>query len=740
MVRIVFSFLLSLLFASTIVSAQSGHKTARPKIGLALSGGSAHGFAHLGVLKYMEELGIEVDYITGTSMGSVIGGLYAMGFDASEIEYIAGSLDWDMIMSNEIPLTDVAPIEKPFHGKLPLSVLWKDNTFKLPQGIFRGQKLDLVVNKVYSPALMVDHFDHLHIPFRCVAVDIEDGSIDVFEDGYIGDAIRASMSIPTVFPPKEIDGTLYVDGGLFRNFPVQEVKDMGAEIVIGVYVGSEKKERNQLHSMLDIMRQSASMAGIMDSDRQKEMVDILVVPDVKDISTFDFNKYEQNIEKGYDAAKAQADAFRALAKRLSHFPPPKRYEKLTYPESLRFDQICTKDCEHVFDEMILNKLKIWEGYAVTLEEVDQSLSLLYGTKNFSKTAYNFHQHGDTLQLEIDAEAVAPYSLGFNVNRFRNYNTAFLISAEARNVLGRPSNLHLDGRLSDNPGVQATYYLRAPSVPSILVSLSGKFERSEMPIYNGGDVLRTFDLDQAYVKLELNNEWKNRFLLRVGYANRRDKIKPQNIDNTDLTGYKSQRHEVFIGLDHNDLNRRPYPSSGQDYGISVSYILDNEISQENLEMMNMISFLEDRQYLITRARFTRYTSLSDRLCLKTSARGRVGIGRNFLDHYQIGGPSQTKHDVYGFIGVDDGALLVGDHISGELSLRYQLNTILYVSPTVQYLYGESYRLNGHSTMHVGGVGLALDYDSPIGPVSLSIGYSDQKDELDMNFGLGYRHIF
>ena len=385
--RLVLIFLLGLIG----LTAQSQEGAQRPKVGLALSGGSAHGLAHIGVLKYMEELGIEVDYITGTSMGSVVGGLYSMGFTADEIADIAEELDWDQVMSNRIPLYEIAPIEKPYHGRIPLSALWQGSSFRLPRGFIRGQKLDLVISKVYCPARHVDDFDDFHIPFRCVAVDIEDGSVDVLDKGYVGDAIRASMAIPTVFPPKELNGRLYVDGGLIRNFPVEEAKDMGADIVIGVYVGSMKSSRDELFSMFDILKQSASMGNLLDSDKQKSLADILIEPDVKDEGTFDFDQSKKFIQLGYEAAKAQSDMFIKLAAKLKNFPPKgPRPARLDYPDVLRLTEINIPDADKAYEKMILNRIDFEEGFALPLDRIEESLSLIYGTKNFSKTAYSFY--------------------------------------------------------------------------------------------------------------------------------------------------------------------------------------------------------------------------------------------------------------------------------------------------------------------------------------------------------------
>lgn len=719
--------------------SQELESTVRPKIGLALSGGAAHGFAHIGVLKYLEELGIEIDYITGTSMGSVIGGLYALGFDTKSIKHIASRLDWDVIMSNSIPLNEVAPIEKPFHGKIPLSILWKGSAFKLPQGLIRGQKLDLVISHVYCPAHEVTDFDDFHIPFRCVGVDIEDGSVDLFDKGYLGNSIRASMAIPTVFPPKELNDRLYVDGGLIRNFPVQEVKDLGANYTIGVYVGSEKETREDLVSMLDILRQATSMSSILDSEKQAELADILVVPEVKEMGSFDFNNYEEFIQKGYEAAIENSDKFKALAKRLAKFPSPERNKKLKYPSSLRFNKITTLDSDPVFEKMILNELRIWENYAVTLDQIDERLSLIYGTKNFSKAAYTFNKSDEGLELEIDVDEIAPFSLGFNVNRFNLYNTAFVLSGEARNVIGRPSNFRMDARISDNPGLQGQYFMRLPGVPSLLVRLSGKLERFELPQFIGDQQSQLYKYEQGYLRLELIQEWKNRYLFSLGFQFLHDEIRPDISEQRRFLEYQSERNEVFAKISLNNLDKENYATKGSNLDFGMRFMFSNIIDE--VPAVNIGDFFQDeKSYSAVDFSFNHYKSLSRIFCLELGVHSRYATGKTFLDSYKVGGPGQAKTATYGFMGLDESELIMGNHLSGSLALRMQLMEDLYLSPTAGYIYGEQYDFVGARIVSVAGIGLAIDYNAPIGPVSFNIGYADLKDRVVMNLGLGYRHVF
>jgi len=205
----------------------------RPKIGLVLSGGGAKGLAHIGVIRAMEKAGLTPDYITGTSMGSIVGALYAIGYTADDIEDIVRDVDWDAILSNEIPLNQITYEEKSYYGRYIAELPVKGIKVGLPRGLIEGQKLSERLSRITRPAHDIENFHNLPIPFACVATDIATGEPVVLNHGSLPEALRASMAIPTFFTPVEIDSNLYVDGGVVRNFPVQEAKSMGADIVIG---------------------------------------------------------------------------------------------------------------------------------------------------------------------------------------------------------------------------------------------------------------------------------------------------------------------------------------------------------------------------------------------------------------------------------------------------------------------------------------------------------------------------
>ena len=239
LLRFAAAFLLLLAFPCSPVLAESGNE--RPKIGLALSGGGARGGAHVGILKALEELDIPIDYIAGTSMGAIVGGLYAAGYDAAGIETILKEIDWTQAMSDQPARRDRAMRKKELEAEflIPFRVGFNRGGVQLPLGLIEGQHLDQVFHELLMPVMHVKQFDQLPIPFRAVATDLVTGEEFVLSQGSLPDSLRASMSVPGVFAPVRIGDRLLVDGGMSNNLPVSVVREMGADIVIAVNLNSD---------------------------------------------------------------------------------------------------------------------------------------------------------------------------------------------------------------------------------------------------------------------------------------------------------------------------------------------------------------------------------------------------------------------------------------------------------------------------------------------------------------------
>ncbi|HHK2642614.1 TPA: patatin-like phospholipase family protein [Pseudomonas aeruginosa] len=295
---------------------------ARPKIGLVLSGGAARGLAHIGVLKALDEQGIQIDAIAGTSMGAVVGGLYASGYTPAELERIALEMDWQQALSDAPPRKDVPfrrkQDDRDFLVKQKISFR-DDGTLGLPLGVIQGQNLAMVLESLLVHTSDNRDFDKLAIPFRAVSTDIATGEKVVFRKGHLPQAIRASMSIPAVFAPVEIDGRLLVDGGMVDNIPVDVARDMGVDVVIVVDIGNPLRDRKDLSTVLDVMNQSITLMTRKNSEAQLATLkpgDVLIQPPLSGYGTTDFGRVPQLIDAGYRATTV-------LAARLAELRKPK---------------------------------------------------------------------------------------------------------------------------------------------------------------------------------------------------------------------------------------------------------------------------------------------------------------------------------------------------------------------------------------------------------------------------------
>ena len=313
--------LLSCLFLCLCPLMLFAAETAKPKVGLVLSGGAARGLAHVGVLKALEEQGIHIDAIAGTSMGAVIGGLYASGYKIDELEKLALSIDWQEALSDAPEREDVPfrrkQDDRDFLVKQKLSFR-DDGSLGLPLGVIQGQNLALLLESLLAHSSDIRDFDKLPIPFRAVATDIVNGEKVVFRKGHLPQVIRASMSIPAVFAPVEINGQLLVDGGMVDNIPVDVAREMGVDIVIVVDIGTPLRGRKQLNTVFDILNQSITLMTRSNSEVQLASLkpdDILIQPALASYGATDFGRSLDIINAGYRATQV-------LEKRLASLRQP----------------------------------------------------------------------------------------------------------------------------------------------------------------------------------------------------------------------------------------------------------------------------------------------------------------------------------------------------------------------------------------------------------------------------------
>jgi len=301
--------------------AMSQNKYARPKIGLTLSGGGAKGLAHIGILEAIDSAGLKIDAITGTSMGSIVGALYAVGYSGDSIEKIARKLDWDLMFSTSPQLSAISIEEKGEFDKYALEVPFEKGKFRIGKGIIEGQELWLKFAEVFAPVYNINDFLKFSIPFRCIATDLETGEAVVLDHGDIGTCVRASMAIPSVFTPVQYEGKTLVDGGLVTNFPVLNAKEMGADKVIGVNLNKGLDKAEDLQSPVDILLQICFYKDALYFQKNRDACDIYILPELKDYSSGSFSSSDSIIDIGKETAKLYYPVFKRMADSINALYP-----------------------------------------------------------------------------------------------------------------------------------------------------------------------------------------------------------------------------------------------------------------------------------------------------------------------------------------------------------------------------------------------------------------------------------
>lgn len=432
--RLLFCLLL-MLTSITLHAAE----TARPKIGLVLSGGAARGLAHIGVLKALEEQGVRIDAIAGTSMGAVVGGLYASGYSIAELEKLATTLDWQQALSDAPPRKDVPfrrkQDDRDFLVKQKLSFR-DDGSLGLPLGVIQGQNLALLLESKLAHAADVRDFDKLPIPFRAVATDITSGEKVIFRRGHLPQVIRASMSIPAVFAPVELDGRLLVDGGMTDNIPVDVVREMGVDLAILVDIGTPLRNRKQLATVVDVLNQSITLMTRRNSEEQLASLrreDILVQPPLSAFGVTDFGRAQDMIDAGYRAT-------RALDPRLASLRRPEGDSNLAMARSPKqrtpiITAIKVENDSKVSDDVIRYYIRQPIGEPLDLGRLQTDMGTLYGLDYFDQVQYRVAHKGDEHTLVINARGrrggTDYLRLGLNLSDDLRGDSAFNLGASYR---------------------------------------------------------------------------------------------------------------------------------------------------------------------------------------------------------------------------------------------------------------------------------------------------------------------
>ncbi len=718
-----------------------GQNLQRPKVGLVLSGGSAHGLSHIGVIKYLEDQGIPIDYVTGTSMGSIVGGLYAMGFSAAQIEAIAKDVDWQEVLSGSTYLNEVAPSEKRLHNKFALNFLIKDGEISLPSGFINSQKLDLLISRLYSGAHFINDFNDLPRPFRCMAVDIVDGEVVDFKSGNLSRAIRASMAIPSVFSPVDIDGRLYVDGGLIRNMPAWENIEMGADILIGVYVGGVLEPREELTSLLDILNQSAFMMGVLDSREQKELVDVLIEPDVKDEPSFAFERVDHFVQEGYTAALRMEDQIEAIKYRLGRYGDKQNVDKVRNPDALKLARINFPSTPSPYDKLAKFKFGPIRSKSYRVTGIEKAIDRIYGTKHFENISYELLDGKNGYKdMVITARPKKVTDLNANLSYFPTSGAALILNSELRNILADLSVLNINVRLAQNFAGGLEYFYRLGKKKDFILMTLSELNKYDQFLYQGSDLRFKYSAIDLKSKLGVAYEPNNKIWTGFTSGIELNHIKPQGSLDNGLGSFEQLNWVSDFFAAYNSLDRSGLANRGLRLTFNLAF--KNSLRQDSDIGLDAIEVIpEADNYVMSGVGFDVYYPVLEKVNLSLNMNAGWKSNNTFLDNFRVGGLETREYISIPFFGLNTDQIQFSKILHLRGNLRFELLNRTYLSLTVDRGVGdltfqvkEDPLLNQTPTFW--GYGLSFTRDSAIGPISLAYGKNTLTDNWNTNFTIGY----
>ena len=430
----------------TVISLHS-----EEKVGLALSGGGSRGLAQIGILKVIDELGIKIDYIAGTSMGAVIGGLYAMGYSAIEIEEMILNNDFDNIFDETISREDLYIGQKRW---MPYANYYfdLDDRFRprLPEALFSGSKLINTLFDYTYAASNINEFNELPIEFKCVATNIITGEIKVFEKGNLHEVMRASMSVPSILEPMRLDSELYIDGGIRANMPSEIVKEMGADIIIGLQLSSELRTKENLDNLIKVLDQTINFSMTDNVIKSIDLCDILIKPELSELSNYNFSNIKQIIDLGEIAARKHINELKKLPS-----GEERKFVNAT-PHKISFTKISVVGNEHLSNAKIKEYVGLKTSTSYSKKDILESVKGAYNSQFFKYLYPVINYVNEEYELILKVKERNRKRLGFALSSNTDQEVVVGLTLELNNYIQHNSKLLINAQIGDKNELNVDY--------------------------------------------------------------------------------------------------------------------------------------------------------------------------------------------------------------------------------------------------------------------------------------------
>ena len=715
--------LIGLLFLQTL-SAQDSIPKKRLKIGLVLSGGGAKGFAHIGVLKVLEKAGVKIDYIGGTSMGAVVGGLYASGYNATQIDSIFYNTDFGQLLQDYIPRSSKSFYEKRNDEMYAISLPFKKFKVGIPIALSKGMYNYNLLSKLTHKVRNITDFSKLPIPFLCVATDIEKGEQVVLRNGYLAQAMLASSAFPSLFSPVEMNGKLLIDGGVVNNYPVEEVRKMGADIIIGVDVQDDLKDRNSLKDATRILVQITNLEMIKVMKEKQKLTDIYIKPDVSNYGVISFDGGKEIVKTGEDAANVIFDKLKKLADPSMVY---KVNNMKTTRDTLQIKNISINKLDNYTRAYVLGKLHFKNGSKINYEDIKTGINNINATQNFSRINYTIeeNQGGDALKLNLTENPTKTF-LKFGLHYDGLYKSAVLVNLTQKKILFKNDVASFDVGLGDNIRYNLDYYIDNGFYWSFgLKSRYNAFNKNVQTDFRNGALLTQLGLNSINIDFSdltnlayLQTVFIQKFLIGAGIEHKYLKIKSDNLGQINPTFEKSSYASVFGYMKYDSFDNKLFPKKGWLFSGDIqSYLFSSDYTHEF------------HRYSIAKGEIGIVKSLQ-KFTLKVQSDAGFAIGKDsvhFFDFILGGYGFNTTNNFKHFYGYDFLGISADSYIKSCFTLDYEIYKKNHINFAANYANVEDDLFTtGHwfSKPKYNGYAIGYALESILGPIEAKYSWSPE----------------
>ena len=744
----------------------------RPTVALVLSGGGAKGAAHVGVIEYIEELGIPVDMVLGTSMGGLIGGLYSLGYTVSEIDSLVRNMDWQWALSDKLSRDYISYTDIKYKEKYMLSIpfyyekdyykmqLAEENRFdrgdhdilhigadkensletiksnllgSLPSGYIYGQNVSNLISSLTIGYQDSTSFREFPIPFVCIAADMVSGKAKIWHDGKINDAMRSTMSIPGMFTPVRVGGMVLVDGGLRDNYPTSLARRMGADIIIGVDLSQKQKSYLQINNLADIFSQGIDMLGRDAFDENVRIPDVKIKPNLLEYNMMSFNPVaiDSIIVRGRRAAHEQDSLLRIIASRTSGkiVTPrkPKAYD--FHADSLVIAEVDIKGVLPREREILKQRLRLSLGEKISREELEHIVARIYGTQSYDFVTYELLGEKEPFKLVLTCKKGPIHQLGIGVRADTEEIVSVLVNLgfNAHKLQGH--SFDLTGKISANPYMQVSWSYDAPKIPT--VNAAAYVRWTDMNTLNFGDNVLSLSFLNARQEVYLSNMKWRKFDTKAGIRN--DVFDIRNIKSEEIIGdydfgqLKNDFVSLFAEGRTDTFNDGYFPTKGINAGVSYSWTFAGFPNKFN-------------HFHTVAADVKGVVPWGDIFAFIPSANIRFLLGDNVPVAYfnAVGGSLAARYvdQQIPFVGVTNLHAMKNILTLGRMDFRFNVAKNHYVTGILNYVRdGDSFQ-DYMVGLGYFGAGLEYAFDTIFGPFKANVHWSNMTNKVGFYVSAGY----